>query len=271
MNPENGTITDMRRKVFERIADDLRERITSGALSPGAQLPTHEDLMATHNASRGAVRRALEDLMREGLIEGRRPVGMFVRDRSRVIYQSDGSGFPPMFPGLDDGLLALLAGPSQTITQTISVALVSPPREIAERLQLGDRPAVLRHRIRSVAGRAVNIADAYYPHHLVGDNQEIMTARVIGRGVDKVLTELGLREVRRRVEMISGMPTPEEAKQLGLGPGTPVHRQIYTTRTADDVPVHCSISVLPGDLCILVCEQELEPELPSRVLRSVSV
>lgn len=248
-------------RQYQRIAAHLRGQIERGHLSPGDQLPTNERLMADFGVARGTVLKALDELLQQGLIESRRPVGMFVRDRRRIVFQTQASGFPPIFPGLDDGLLELLSdGKACSITQTIDVKVVLPPAEVAERLGLGDQSALLRHRVRSVGKRPVNIADAYYPYHLVKGNSEIQAPTVIKRGVARVLTELGLREVRRRVHMVTRMPTPAESTELQLGPGTPVSVQIYTTRTEGDVPVQCSVSVLPGDLYMLVAEQELSTD-----------
>lgn len=245
-------------RQYQRIAAHLRGKIERGHLRPGAQIPTNAQLCADFGVARGTVLKALDELLQEGLIESRPPVGMFVRNRSRIAYPASASGFPPLLPGLDDGLLQLMSSDGERhITQTIDVTMVLPPAEVAERLNLGTRSALLRHRIRSVGDQPVNIADAYYPYDLIQSSSELQAPQIIGRGVAQILTELGLREVGRRVEMVTRMPTPQEAAELRLGPGTPVAVQIYTTRTAAGLPVHCAVSVLPGDLYILVAEQEL--------------
>jgi GntR family transcriptional regulator len=59
------------------IAADLRARISSGALAPGAAVPSEAELSAEFGVSRGTVRQALSALRSEGLItggRGRRPV-----------------------------------------------------------------------------------------------------------------------------------------------------------------------------------------------------
>ena len=44
---------------YKQIAEDLRERITTGTLSPGSQLPTEPQLAAAYGASRSTVRLAI--------------------------------------------------------------------------------------------------------------------------------------------------------------------------------------------------------------------
>lgn len=68
------------RGTYRQIADDLRLRLTSGELAPGAMVPSEHALASQHEVSRGTVRSALALLEDEGLIEpvpgqGRRVVG----------------------------------------------------------------------------------------------------------------------------------------------------------------------------------------------------
>ncbi|KQP01360.1 GntR family transcriptional regulator [Leifsonia sp. Leaf264] len=55
--------------VYKQIADDLRERISTGQLAPGDDVPTEGELAQQWNTSRGPIRNALAELRREGLIE----------------------------------------------------------------------------------------------------------------------------------------------------------------------------------------------------------
>ncbi|MBO1077822.1 GntR family transcriptional regulator [Roseomonas haemaphysalidis] len=57
----------------------LRDRIGSGALPAGDRLPGEPDLAAAYGVSRVTVRRALEQLVAEQLVERRPGVGTFVR------------------------------------------------------------------------------------------------------------------------------------------------------------------------------------------------
>jgi GntR family transcriptional regulator len=62
---------------YAAIAAALRERIESGALSPGAAVASESELAQQYAVSRGTVRQALASLRSEGLISGgrgRRPV-----------------------------------------------------------------------------------------------------------------------------------------------------------------------------------------------------
>ncbi|MEU8010385.1 GntR family transcriptional regulator [Micromonospora parva] len=53
---------------YRVIADELRERISSGAIPPGALLPTESALTAEFRASRGTIRQAIAILRDEHMV-----------------------------------------------------------------------------------------------------------------------------------------------------------------------------------------------------------
>lgn len=55
--------------MYIDIADDLRERIASGRLRPGDDVPTEAELAEQWHTSRGPIRNALAALRAEGLVE----------------------------------------------------------------------------------------------------------------------------------------------------------------------------------------------------------
>lgn len=59
------------------IADDLRGRLSSGELAAGRVLPSEADLGRAYAASRVTVRKALEVLREEGLVDARQGFGWF--------------------------------------------------------------------------------------------------------------------------------------------------------------------------------------------------
>jgi DNA-binding GntR family transcriptional regulator len=64
------------RQIVKRLAAD----IAIGALKPNGQLPTENQLMERFGVSRATVRRAIDDLVRDGLICRHRGRGTFVAD-----------------------------------------------------------------------------------------------------------------------------------------------------------------------------------------------
>jgi GntR family transcriptional regulator len=60
------------------IADALRERVARGEFAAGRLLPSESELSAAYDASRVTVRKALEALRDEGLVDARQGFGWFV-------------------------------------------------------------------------------------------------------------------------------------------------------------------------------------------------
>lgn len=68
----------MRAPRYQLIADELRARVDEGRYTAGRLLPSEATLRAEFGVSRATLRRALEQLRAEGLIDARQGLGWFV-------------------------------------------------------------------------------------------------------------------------------------------------------------------------------------------------
>lgn len=68
---------------YRRIADDLREQITSGALAMGQRVPSEAELMRRYGVSRGTARQGLALLEATGLVTAVHGKGRFVDVKGR--------------------------------------------------------------------------------------------------------------------------------------------------------------------------------------------
>ena len=64
--------------VYESIRQQLEGMIRTGQYPPGSKLPSEPELIATYKASRGTVRRALDELEQHGIIARRSGDGTYV-------------------------------------------------------------------------------------------------------------------------------------------------------------------------------------------------
>src|SRR5580765_2603614 len=76
--------------VYRQIIDQVRRMMVSGRLAAGERLPSIRDLAVQLRINPLTVGRAYGDLEREGLIEMRRGLGMYVRQQERLIRPIDG-------------------------------------------------------------------------------------------------------------------------------------------------------------------------------------
>ena len=72
-----------RKPLSTLVWESLSEKIASGALKPGAQLPTEAELCAEYEVSRTVVREAIARLRSAGLVIPQQGRGMFVSEAPR--------------------------------------------------------------------------------------------------------------------------------------------------------------------------------------------
>ncbi|MDX2099729.1 MAG: GntR family transcriptional regulator [Leptolyngbyaceae cyanobacterium bins.59] len=68
------------------ISEELRGQILNGDYAPGEQLPSEHQLMQQFQVSRITVRRAIANLVNQGLATSRRGKGVFVKSQQKAIY-----------------------------------------------------------------------------------------------------------------------------------------------------------------------------------------
>lgn len=67
------------RKIYELVADSIKEQIAAGQLKPGDKLPSTKDLSERYQVGRSTVREALSALKAMGLVEIHQGEGSYVR------------------------------------------------------------------------------------------------------------------------------------------------------------------------------------------------
>ena len=90
------------RKLTHEIAERIAAEISSGKLSPGARLPTEQEMVSAMGVSRTVVREAVAALRAEGLVTTRQGVGAFVSDDAgRRPFRLALGGLPSIAEALD--------------------------------------------------------------------------------------------------------------------------------------------------------------------------
>jgi DNA-binding GntR family transcriptional regulator len=70
--------------LYVDVATEIRSRVVKGTIAPGSRLPSLSEFVDQFGVSAITIRRALGELMHEGLIEGHQGLGVFVKAVPRI-------------------------------------------------------------------------------------------------------------------------------------------------------------------------------------------
>jgi len=220
-----GTTTE---PVYLRVLEDLRGRIHSGALGPGARIPSRNAIIANYGVGETAAKHALAVLAAEGLIEARPGSGSYVRKVPAArILEHDRPGFPGSPFGVQE---TAPVGGNGDGTATVTRRLAwehqteqgPAPAQVAARLGLapGEAAVMTRYLLRS-DGEPVQLAVSYEPAELTAGTQVALPEQgpLAGRGVVERMRSIGI-SVDEIVEEVAVRPSLRaEAAALAIPPG----------------------------------------------------
>lgn len=78
------------KKLYTDIYDNIKKNIVKGTYTPGEKLPSENDFCKEYGASRGTVRKALEMLAEEGLVNSLHGKGVFVLENDFINFSFGG-------------------------------------------------------------------------------------------------------------------------------------------------------------------------------------
>jgi GntR family transcriptional regulator len=217
---------------YLQIAADLRRSITSGEYAPDTRLPGENELMATYQVARETARKALAQLINEGIAAPRRGAGVFVRAYRPVIRSGIQRLSSSSWPAgksiwgdeIEDRNLAV---------DSVQVYEDNAPSHAALLLDLADDERVIvRSRRYVLDGKPVLLSHSYLPATLVGESPITQPDTGPG-GIYARLRDLGHPPTHFREDLRSRMPEPGEIADLALTAGIPVVEIIRTAYTDD--------------------------------------
>ncbi|MBP0494863.1 GntR family transcriptional regulator [Pararoseomonas indoligenes] len=198
----------------------LRDRIGCGALPPGARLPGEPDLAAEHGVARVTIRRALDQLAREGLLERRPGVGTFVRGVATL---------PPATADFADVFTHLKEMGRRTEVRLLSFGYAVPPPAVALALDLAPGEAAQRAvRVRCMASGPFSYLTTHVPARIGRTYSE---SELASQPLLVLLERSGLRIGRARQSIGATLAGPDLAAVLEVEIGAPL---IALTRLVQD-------------------------------------
>ncbi len=195
--------------LYHQLAHQLKDAVQHGELPKGAFLDNELDLADRWQVSRPTVRRAIQELVDDGLLVRRRGVGTQVVN-DQVRRQFTLSSF------FDD----LVAAGREPVTDVISLRRVPAPDDIALDLDLlsgSDVVEVVRCRSAGVQRLAV------MRNWVIVDAAGDITAEELRRsGLYALIRERGVRPHYAVQRLGAKAATPDDATLLGVAVGAPL-------------------------------------------------
>jgi GntR family phosphonate transport system transcriptional regulator len=199
--------------IWRQIYDHILALIETGELAPGEQLPGENSMASSLGVTRITLRRALQQLQKEGHLTARKGVGIFVRSPPAIFSIRDGRSFRE---NIDTH--------SKSIS-TLTRLLARETADLAVAEALGIAPAsevIHLRRLRLVNDQPIYVNDKYFPAGRFPDFEAAYRER---QSVTEVFRKHGIDTFRRTETRVSGgFASVEEAEFLQLTPGTPVFR-----------------------------------------------
>jgi GntR family transcriptional regulator len=143
--------------AYVAIAGEYAQRIRSGKLPAGTQLPSYAEIAAQNNVSDIVVRKAVDLLLRQGLVRSVRRRGIFVTDRPNLVRIAPERQ-------MEDPEDTYSHESDQPVTVERETAQVSADDELAEVFGIGPGDEITHTVTRAAeGGRPVSISDTYQP------------------------------------------------------------------------------------------------------------
>lgn len=224
--------------VYQALADEIRQALSSGEFAHGRRLPTEAELSERHAVSRQTVRRALQDLVSEGLIYRVRGRGTFATPSTTLQGQ-----YLRSFGSIED----LLSIADDTRLEMVRPFERQANLDAAGRLQLNSDEVYMGVFRRLHGDAPFFITRVYLPLAL---GRRVVESPKLPRpgGPSRVtiialLNELLPYPIVGAHQSITACPMPaEHAQEIDVRPGDPVLRIDRLFYDSNGQPVELAIS-----------------------------
>lgn len=220
--------------LYIQVRDALREEILD--LAPGTMLPTESELGARFGVSRITIRKAVDDLVAEGLVSRQQGRGSFVQKPKLTHLLNTITSWTQSLEGL-----GYTPG-----TSSAAVEKIKAPRRIAHLLELGHEDLVYKiNRVRLANGEPISLMVNYIRAELVpGLEEKVARYESLYELLEK---EYGVVPAFAEDTVETREATVNEAEQLKIEPWSPV---LYVTRVAyleGGTPLEVAVVTSRGD------------------------
>jgi GntR family transcriptional regulator len=223
--------------LYVQVEDTLTERIASGALPAGCQLPSEDSLVSEFGVSRTTIRATSQNQVRQGLVEIRRGKGTFVAQPKITQELTELTGF------VEDMQVLGRHASARVLDKKIVPASSAVARQLAL-LPGTDVAQILR--VRLADGVPLSFDETYLPEEL---GRKVMADDLVTEPIFSLLEQrynTPLLEAEYQLE--ASIADAAVAMALAISPGSPIFVIERTSYSAGHRPVDYEKLHYRGDL-----------------------
>lgn len=203
-------------KIYEKIAEHIKQQIFTGSLKPGEKLPSDKELCQLYSVGRSTIREAMSALKIMGLLESRQGEGSYVK-----IYNSEDVGMPD-FSGFllsDETILELMEARKSLELSNVELAASKRTDENLKKFQ----EILHQMEFNLINEDESEKADMLFHRTLAEATQNSIMVRLLDTIAEQM--EKAMREIRRM-----GFSNPSTANRL-----LKEHKKIYQAIVKQDI------------------------------------
>ena len=224
--------------IYYQLKEIIVEGINSGQWRLGEMIPSENQLCREYNVSRNTAQRALDELVKDGILIRRQGVGTFVTEPK--IEQAISH-----FYSFSDAVAARNMKHTADVLEQ-EVMLASPKQAKALKLQEGEYVTALT-RLRMVDGDPFVLETSYIPLRLAPGLEKIDFTE---RSLYKTLANKYSVYVTKAEEIFEPVLVGNsDSKLLNVEEGSPAILIERVAYSSTDEPVEHCFSIIPGSKC----------------------
>lgn len=236
VGPSDGLNPSSYVPLYHQLKEVLKARIAAGYWKTGQMIPSENELAAAFNISSGTVKKALSDLVRDGVIVRRQGKGTFVArpdfNRSFFRFFRHGAGQD------NDGVIP--------VSKVLFAGTATPPGRVRKVLNLTlDSRCLLVKRIRSLRDTPLMFEHIYLPQKIFKGLEKIDISRELLYPIYDNQFNTPIIWAEELLE--PRLASVEIAGHLDLVQGDPVMYIERIAYTFGDIPVEFRCSYGRGD------------------------
>lgn len=226
---ENGGLP-----MYRQLSNIIRTNVENGVYEANQKIPTEMELSKKYNVSRVTVRKALEELVEDGILLRKQGKGTFISEKKTTNTN---------YPQTSFADACLMSGKKPT-TRLLSYSMEVPTKKIADFFGIEQTEMVIKiRRIRMADGEPIILEIDYFPESFAFLADEALTDSIA-----LILNRNNIYPIHGETVTTICYATEEESKVLNVDVEQPLLYIRGEIRNEDMSPVQVSKQIIRTDL-----------------------